>query len=181
MSKNKIAIIGRSNVGKSSLINYVLQIQQAKTSKHPGRTRKHEIYNFNEWIDLVDMPGYGYAKLSKERRDMWDELMLKLFFNDKDFREVFVLIDLSIKPTKIDQDFVAWLYEHQIKHNIIFTKIDKESQREVNGFKGLWDEIFIEIYQNAIPRTFMTSTNKKIGREEIITYLKHLTLEPKLG
>jgi GTP-binding protein len=167
----KIAFIGRSNVGKSSLINYIMGRQIAKISKHPGRTRKHEIYPMDNDRVLVDMPGYGYARISKDRRQIWTVEMQKLFFEDNRFKFLMVLIDSSISPTQIDKDYLQWLADSKVKFGVIFTKIDKATQRELNSnLKGWRDFLDPSI------RTFETSTVKHIGKDEIMNLIKQITI-----
>jgi len=173
ITKKKIAFIGRSNVGKSSLINYLLSSNVAKTSKHPGKTRKHDSYSFNEDFDLVDMPGYGYAAVRGEKRAFWDEIMLELFFSDAAFRHLFVLIDSSIKPLKIDKEFLSWLLENRIAHSIIFTKIDKANAKELASNLGSWNDFTEALYsKNKIPQALQVSSFLKKGKEEIREFIQ---------
>jgi GTP-binding protein len=171
-TKYKVALIGRSNVGKSSLINYILGRQIAKTSKHPGKTRKHDLFNYNKTIDLVDMPGYGYASVHGTKRAVWDEIMIGLFFKDPLFRHLLVLIDSSIPPMKIDQEFLTWLVENQVSFSIVFTKVDKATAKELASnikdtttFVNLLPSIY------GVPRYFQVSAEKKKGAGEIIDFL----------
>jgi GTP-binding protein len=176
-AKKKVAFIGRSNVGKSSLLNYLLQMRQAKISKHPGRTKRHHIFPFNDTIDLVDMPGYGYAKVSKERRNIWDDLILKLLFEDPTFLCINVLVDTSIPPQKIDIDFILWLRDNKKPFNVIFTKIDKESQKIISGNLNIWKNFFkLNLIDTEVYRLFQVSALKKKGREEVVEWLKGLII-----
>ena len=167
----KIAFIGRSNVGKSSVINYILGRQIAKTSKHPGRTRKHEIYPMDADRVLVDMPGYGYARISKDRREIWTVEMQKLFFEDLRFKFLMVLIDSSIPPTQIDKDYLQWLADGKVKFGVIFTKVDKASQRELNFNLTSWRD-----FLDPSIKTFETSTVKHIGKEAIMALINRITM-----
>lgn len=175
IQKKKIAFIGRSNVGKSSLINYLLSNNVAKTSKHPGKTRDHGVYAFDESFDLVDMPGYGYSAVRGEKRAIWDEKMLKLFFEDGAFRHLFLLIDSSIKPMKIDKDFLAWLLKNRIAHSVIFTKIDKANTKELADNLALWTEFMEILYQkNGVPKLLQVSSFLKKGREEVREFISSI-------
>ena len=170
----KIAFIGRSNVGKSSLINYLLGEKIAKTSKHPGKTREHSLYKYSNAISFVDMPGYGYAIIRKERRDQWDKDLLRLFFEDEYLAHVCVLIDLSIPPIQIDQDFVAWLLDHNIPYTVIFTKIDKTKQSDKSKTRSTWDEYLVSLRHPYSLATFEVSALKQKGGGEIKAYLNKM-------
>jgi GTP-binding protein len=172
MTKIKIAIIGRSNVGKSSLINYVLgRGELAKTSKHPGKTRKHQLIPFDTRIDLVDMPGYGYAKTRGANRQLWDAAMQQLFFGDDLLRSVLVLIDSSIPLMQIDKDFLTWLREHNLSHSIVFTKIDKGKTTEVTKNINQWNVWFLESGYPAVPLQFLISSVKKQGASALKAHI----------
>lgn len=177
MLKNKVAFIGRSNVGKSSLINYLVGQKVALTSKHPGKTRKHAIIPLDTKTEVVDMPGYGYSTVRMERRQDWDENLQILFFEDRSIRQVFVLIDISIKPLKIDQDFVSWLVDHTLPFSIIYTKIDKIKLKEKNQNLALWKPFF-DLLPHTLekdrPHFFEVSALEKKGIGSIKDYIKSL-------
>lgn len=173
----KIAFIGRSNVGKSSLINYLLNHKIAKTSKHPGKTREHTLFKFSNTVSFVDMPGYGYAIIRKERRDQWDQDLLKLFFEDTHLAHVMVLIDISIPPMKIDQDFTDWLVEHQIPYTVVFTKADKAKQQEKSKYLNEW-KIYLETLRHPYPLAmFEVSSLKKKGGSELKAFINLIKRE----
>jgi len=175
MIKYKIAFIGRSNVGKSSLINFLLGTAIAKTSKHPGKTRKHDLFSYNTKFDLVDMPGYGFAKVEGIKRQIWDKIMQELFFDDPLFKHLFVLIDSSIKPIKIDQEFLTWLTESNIYFSVIFTKIDKAKSKELKENLEWWKN-FIGLLPNnfGAANTFLASSFLKKGKGEIKAFIETL-------
>ena len=134
------AFIGRSNVGKSSLINMLTRNKSlAKTSVKPGKTQliNHFLIN-REWY-LVDLPGYGYARVSKTARESWMKMINEYFINRKNLVNTFVLIDSRIPPKKIDLDFLSFLGQNGIALSVVFTKVDKQNQsetaRNVNAFK----------------------------------------------
>lgn len=129
---NQIAIVGRSNVGKSSLINLLTNnSKMAKTSSTPGRTRLVNYFNINNQFYLVDLPGYGYHKASKNIGDSWDKVMNDYFVENEKLKLVFVLLDSRIMPTDLDKQMLDYLAEHEIPAVIILTKVDKISRSEL--------------------------------------------------
>jgi GTP-binding protein len=164
----EFAFIGRSNVGKSSLINMVINRGKlAKTSSTPGKTRLINHFLVNENWYLVDLPGYGYAKVSKDMRSEFRETILNYISKRDTLYCLYVLIDSRLTPQAIDLKFVSWLGEKSIPFNIIFTKVDKVTQgelhRNVEGFKKAMSEEWDEL-----PRMFFSSAEKKTGRDEIL-------------
>lgn len=166
------AFIGRSNVGKSSLINMLTKNKSlAKTSVRPGKTQliNHFLIN-NEWY-LVDLPGYGYAKISKSARAEWLKMIKDYFINREELVSTFVLIDSRIEPQKIDLDFISFLGRNGIPLSIVFTKVDKQNQREtalnVNAFKNALAEEWEEL-----PPIFITSSVSGTGRSKILTFIE---------
>jgi GTP-binding protein len=172
--KPEYAFIGRSNVGKSSLINMLTkQPKLAKTSGSPGKTQmiNHFIVN-NEWY-LVDLPGYGYAKVSQKQRASFSKMIENYLTTRPNLATVFVLIDSRHKPQQIDLDFLAQLGEWQVPFNIAFTKADKSTQRD--AAKNV--RSFIDAMRNEwefIPRSFLTSAVKSLGRKEMLAYIDEL-------
>ena len=129
------AFIGRSNVGKSSLINMLTNNKNlAKTSVKPGKTQLINHFLINKQWYLVDLPGYGYARIAKTSRQKWQKMIQDYFLKRKQLINVFVLIDSRIEPQKIDLEFINFLGENGIPLSIIFTKIDKQKQREVVAY-----------------------------------------------
>jgi GTP-binding protein len=164
----EFAFIGRSNVGKSSLINMLTNKKGlAKTSSTPGKTRmiNHFLIN-NSWY-LVDLPGYGYAKVSKDKRSEFQKSILEYIGKRDTLYCLFVLIDCRISPQPVDIKFVNWLGEGEVPFIIVFTKIDKisktESDQNVEEFKKLLSEEWDEL-----PPIIYTSAVKKLGRDEIL-------------
>ena len=172
--KPEYAFIGRSNVGKSSLINMLTnQSRLAKISSSPGKTQliNHFIVN-NEWF-LVDLPGYGYAKVSQQRRAKWEKMIEDYLRKRPNLVTIFVLIDSRIPPQKLDLEFLAKLGTWGIPFNMIFTKADKITQREVSKNVKTFIEAMKEEWE-FIPRSFVTSTIKFLGRKDILKYIAEL-------
>jgi GTP-binding protein len=171
------AFIGRSNVGKSSLINMLMgQNKLAKTSGKPGKTQliTHFIVN-NSWF-LVDLPGYGYAKTSKTTRATFQSFITKYFFRRKQLSCAFVLIDIRLKPQKIDLDFMQNLGENAIPFCIIFTKVDKIKANEINRNIAIYQKTMLETWEE-MPTYFITSATKKTGRDEVLHFIGQINDE----
>ena len=167
-TKPEYAFIGRSNVGKSSLINMLTGVKGlAKTSGRPGKTQliNHFLIN-NEWY-LVDLPGYGYARTSRTSRNEWSTMMRDYFLHREALTNVYVLIDSRIPPQRIDLEFISFLGTNGVPLSIVFTKTDKEKQREVmanvkamkQALSELWDEL---------PPMFLTSSLTGYGRDALL-------------
>jgi len=172
--KPEYAFIGRSNVGKSSLINMLAQKKAlAKISGTPGKTRLINHFVINEEWYLVDLPGYGYAKIAKKERQKWEKLVRDYVLSRKNLICIFVLIDMRHKPQQIDLEFMEWLGTNQVPFTIIFTKADKLKPGVL--------EMNIETYRNKmyeswaeIPTHFVSSAEKSMGRIEILNYIERL-------
>jgi GTP-binding protein len=173
----EFAFIGRSNVGKSSLINMLTSSTKlAKVSSNPGKTQtiNHFIIN-KEWY-LVDLPGYGYAKVSQTQRAAWQKMIANYLQKRENLVTVFVLIDVRLKPQKNDLDFLAQLGEWKVPFNIVFTKADKITQREASKNAKQFIETMRKEWQ-FIPRSFMTSTVKHLGKKELLGYLDEMIFD----
>ena len=174
--KPEYAFIGRSNVGKSSLINMLTrQTKLAKTSGSPGKTQmiNHFLIN-NEWY-LVDLPGYGYAKVSIKQRASFQKMISDYLQKRPNLVTVFVLIDSRHEPQQIDLDFLAQLGEWGIPFNMVFTKADKSTQREAQKNVRSFIEAMKEEWE-FIPRRFLTSAVKFLGRKEMLSYIEELNI-----
>ena len=165
------AFIGRSNVGKSSLINMLTGVKDlAKTSGRPGKTQliNHFIIN-DEWY-LVDLPGYGYASISKAARERWQKMITNYFMHREQLVNTFVLIDSRIPPQRIDLEFIAFLGRNGVPLSIVFTKIDKQKQREtaanVSAFKKALSEEWEEL-----PTMILTSSVSGYGRDNLLNHI----------
>ncbi|MFN8310092.1 MAG: ribosome biogenesis GTP-binding protein YihA/YsxC [Chitinophagales bacterium] len=163
------ALIGRSNVGKSSLINYLCkQANMARTSANPGKTQTLNFYEIDSTWHLVDLPGYGYAKVSKEMRGNWDKMIRNYLLRRPQLCSVWVLVDARIPPQKIDVEFINWLGENNVPFIIVFTKADKlrgESLGHIEAMKERLKETWAEL-----PEMFVTSSAKTVGAEALIAY-----------
>lgn len=167
----EFAFIGRSNVGKSSLINMLCDNQKlAKTSGTPGKTQliNHFLVN-KEWY-LVDLPGYGFAKVSQTSRRRWEQMIENYLRKRENLSNVFVLIDSRHSPQKIDLEFVSSLGKWDIPFCLAFTKADKESQRVVSQNVKSFLAKLGESWQ-FLPRHFVTSAEKKLGRDAILNFI----------
>jgi len=170
-SKPEYAFIGRSNVGKSSLINMLTNSSLAKTSSNPGKTQLINHYLVNESWFLVDLPGYGYAKASKKKRENFKAFSKEYLMKSSQLRCIFLLIDARIKPQKIDVNFMSWLGENNLPFIRLFSKIDKLSTENI---KNVIDEQNTELlnYWENPPPYILFSSKKKIGREEILNKIE---------
>lgn len=172
--KPEYAFIGRSNVGKSSLINMLTNhAKLAKTSGSPGKTQMINHFLINDAFYIVDLPGYGYAKVSQTQRSQWQKMIEGYLKQRENLMTTFVLIDSRHEPQAIDLQFLRNLGEWQVPFNVIFTKADKSTQKEAHRNA----RIFIEAMKKEwefIPRSFITSAVKFTGRKEILGYIDEL-------
>ncbi len=165
------AFIGRSNVGKSSLINMLTGVKGlAKTSGRPGKTQLINHFLVNKQWHLVDLPGYGYARISKSAREAWTKMIQGYFRNRTQLMNTFVLIDSRIPPQRIDLEFVNYLGQQGIPLSIVFTKIDKEKQREVAANTSAFCKAMKESWED-LPATFLTSAVTGYGRDKVLDYI----------
>lgn len=170
----QVAFVGRSNVGKSSLINTLLDRKNiARVSQTPGKTRTINFFKINEEFYLVDLPGYGYAKLSKQERASWGKVMEDYFVYCKDLIHVFVLVDIRHKPKENDIHMVDYINYRNIPVSVIATKSDKLTRNEQNRSLKLISET-LGVDRSDI---FMISSLKKTGREELWEKLQSVYLE----
>lgn len=175
------AFIGRSNVGKSSLINMLTnQKKLAKTSGRPGKTQliNHFIIN-GKWY-LVDLPGYGYARVSKKTKKIFQAFIKAYFKERKQLVCAFVLIDIRHKPQEIDLKFMQWLTENKIAFSIIFTKSDKLKPNDIQDKISSYKEILKEIWEE-MPNYFITSSTKYIGKESLLNFIGTINSSLKIS
>ncbi|MCX2479167.1 ribosome biogenesis GTP-binding protein YihA/YsxC [Pedobacter sp. MC2016-15] len=171
------AFIGRSNVGKSSLINMLVnQHGLAKTSQKPGKTQLINHFLVNEKWYIVDLPGYGYAKVSKNSRESWEKFIRNYITKRESLQCVFVLIDSRIPPQKIDIEFCCWMGEIQIPFVLAFTKTDKQSASKTSQNIALFKKELSGWFEE-IPPIFITSSEKTLGRDEILNFIDQTNLD----
>ncbi len=167
----EFAFIGRSNVGKSSLINLLTNRKElAKVSKTPGKTQTINLFLINKTWHLVDLPGYGYAKLSKSTRSNFEKMIRYYITKREQLVILFVLIDSSITPQKIDLDFMDWLGQNKIPFAIIFTKSDKEKALQVQKNIKQFNAKMLENWET-LPPYFITSSEKNRGGKEVLDFI----------
>lgn len=168
----EFAFIGRSNVGKSSLINMLVDRKNlAKTSGKPGKTRLINHFKINENWFLVDLPGYGYAKVSKSTKADFQSFIKKYFTAREQLLYGFILIDSRIEPQQIDLDFMEWLGENQIPFCIIFTKTDKISSVELQKNIAQYKRTLLKTWEE-FPPYFETSAETGKGKEEVLKFIE---------
>jgi GTP-binding protein len=166
------AFIGRSNVGKSSLINMLTNKKSlAKTSGRPGKTQliNHFIIN-KEWF-LVDLPGYGYARVSKKSKKTFQKFITDYFAKREQMLCAFVLVDSRHEPQKVDLEFMEWLGTNQVPFNIIFTKADKLKPEALKRNIARYQEIMLETWEEC-PQHFVTSSSNYHGKDELLNYIE---------
>jgi GTP-binding protein len=165
------AFIGRSNVGKSSLINMLVNRKDlAKTSGKPGKTQLINHFLINDNWYLVDLPGYGYASVSKDSREAWEVFIRKYILKRENLMCMMVLLDSRLPPQKIDLEFMDWLGENEIPFVMVFTKMDKMSKKQFSENMNHYKEE-MEKQWDELPRCFYTSAEKKEGRKELMDFI----------
>lgn len=168
------AFIGRSNVGKSSLINMLMQRKRlAKTSGRPGKTQliNHFLINKN-WF-LVDLPGYGYARVSKSSKRIFQKFITQYFSKRQQLALAFVLIDCRHKPQKVDIEFMQWMGENQVPFSIIFTKQDKMKPSALTKNIEDYKLKMLESWEE-MPNYFITSSSNGSGRDKVLNYISEI-------
>ena len=170
----EFAFIGRSNVGKSSLINFLTGRRRlAKTSLSPGKTTLINHYIINDSWYMVDLPGYGYARVSKKKRESFIKLISDYILKREELLNIFVLLDIRIKPQASDKKFIQWLVKHEIPFAIVFAKTDKVNKRLLNENKQEYFDYLLTSFSD-LPKLFFTSIVRKSGRDEILKYIEVL-------
>ena len=169
------AFIGRSNVGKSSLINALCNKKNlAKTSSRPGKTQLINHFLINQNWHLVDLPGFGYARVSKTQKKVFQKFITNYFKERKQLVTAFLLIDIRHEPQPIDMKFMEWLGENFIPFSIIFTKADKLKPIARDRNIKAYTEKMLETQWEELPPIFVTSSLYKTGGEEILNYIHSL-------
>ena len=168
----ELAFIGRSNVGKSSLINMLTGFGKlAKTSGEPGKTRTINHFLINDTWYLVDLPGYGYAKVAAKQREQWTKAVKDYIIRRENLLCLFVLIDPRHKPQKSDIEFMEFLGINSVPFVRVFTKSDKMRLDRLNRSVGDYDTIMLVNWES-LPVTFITSTVTKAGRKAILDFIE---------
>ncbi|GAB1855439.1 ribosome biogenesis GTP-binding protein YihA/YsxC [Flavobacteriaceae bacterium MHTCC 0001] len=174
ISLPEYAFIGRSNVGKSSLINMLTGRKSlAKTSGKPGKTQLINHFLINKNWHLVDLPGYGYAKVSKSAKKTFQKFITQYFGNREQLVTGFVLVDIRHKPQPIDLDFMQWLGENGIPFSIIFTKADKLKPKAVERHVEDYKNVMLEFWEE-MPNYFITSSSNGAGKDAVLEYIGSL-------
>ncbi len=180
--KNRLpeyAFIGRSNVGKSSLINMLTNKKSlAKTSGRPGKTQLINHFLINKNWYLVDLPGYGYAKVSKSSKKTFQKFITQYFSLREQLVSAFVLVDIRHEPQSIDLEFMQWLGENGIPFSIIFTKADKLKPKAIENHVDAYKAILLETWEET-PNYFITSSSNDIGKEDLLDYIDQLNTNMK--
>lgn len=170
--KPEFAFIGRSNVGKSSLINMLTgRKEMARTSKTPGKTQLLNYFLVDGRWYLVDLPGYGYAKVSKRQRRDWEKMIQNYLVKRTTLQCAFVLIDSNIPPQALDIEFCNWLGEMSVPFVIVFTKTDRSKPAQLTANLEKIHDALREHWET-LPQQFLTSVRQGEGREEILAFIE---------
>lgn len=171
------AFIGRSNVGKSSLINMLVNNKKlAKTSSKPGKTQTINHFLINKNWYLVDLPGYGYASISKAMREKWQKMISDYLIKRENLQVIFVLIDSRLEPQKIDLEFISNLGAAGIPFALIFTKTDKISTSKVQSNVQKFYNKLAEEWEE-MPYRMLSSSETGKGREDILNYIEQINTQ----
>ena len=176
---SEYAFIGRSNVGKSSLINMITGIKAlARVSQTPGKTQIINHFLINEKWYLVDLPGYGYAKVSKSSRKIFSGMITSYIEKRENLHCLFVLIDSRLEPQEIDIAFINWLGQNRVPFALIFTKTDKINTPTLESNIATYKKEMLN-YWEELPRIFSCSAVTRTGRESILEYIGEINAKPK--
>lgn len=168
------AFIGRSNVGKSSLLNMLVSKKGlAKTSGTPGKTQLINYFKVNDAWYMVDLPGYGYAKVSKKVRSTFHKMITNYITKRENLVNLFVLVDSRHEPQKIDLEFMEFLGVEGIPFSIVFTKIDKMSSTQLQKNLKAYRNKMLKQWEE-MPKTFITSSESGVGRDELLNYIDEM-------
>lgn len=168
------AFIGRSNVGKSSLINMLTNHKDlAKVSGTPGKTQTINYFKINDLWHLVDLPGYGYARVSQSKRSDWERMIHGFLRRRKQIQCTFVLIDAMIPPQRIDIAFMTWLTQQKLPFAILYTKTDRLTPLELKKNLAAIRQALTEIWE-VLPNEFVTSAEKGVGKTDVLDFIAFL-------
>jgi len=172
--KPEFAFVGRSNVGKSSLINMLTGFGDlAKVSTAPGKTRLINHFNINDQWFLVDLPGYGYAKVGRSSREQWLSFIRKYLSIRENLYCVFALIDSRHKPQANDVEFMNYLGYNEIPFAMVFTKADKLSRKQLDKNLAIYKNEMLKTWEE-LPPLFVTSSGTKLGRDELLGFIENV-------
>ncbi|MCP4437788.1 MAG: YihA family ribosome biogenesis GTP-binding protein [Aureispira sp.] len=175
------AFIGRSNVGKSSLINMLTNNSSlAHISNQPGKTQCMNYFLIDQEWHLVDLPGYGYARISKDKRKDWRSMIDSYMLKRPNLSCAFLLIDSCVPPQDIDIEFANWLGENQIPFVLVFTKTDKKKSKKNKTFVEDFATEMLK-YWNALPQHFLTSAKSAAGRKEVLEFIANCNIQYNEG
>lgn len=173
-NKKEFAFIGRSNVGKSSLINLLVNRKNlAKTSSTPGKTQTINHFIINDAWYLVDLPGYGYASISRSKSQSWGPMIEMYLKKRTNLMTTFILLDPRLEPQPIDLDFIQWMGTQGIPFSLVFTKVDKISRGQLAKTRTLWENKLSATWEE-LPLMFMTSATDQRGKDELLAYIESL-------
>jgi len=177
--KPEFAFVGRSNVGKSSLINMLTGFGDlAKVSTAPGKTRLINHFNINDEWFLVDLPGYGYAKVGRTSRAQWLSFIRKYLAIRENLFCVFALIDSRHEPQANDLEFMNFMGENGIPFAMVFTKADKLSRKQLEKNLTIYKDQMLQSWE-VLPPIFVTSSDTKLGRDEVLGFIENIVKESK--
>jgi len=172
--KPEFAFIGRSNVGKSSLINMLVSRKNlAKTSSTPGKTQTINHFIVNDSWYLVDLPGYGYANVSRSKSHAWGPMIETYLKKRENLMTTFVLLDARLEPQPIDLEFIGWMGTERLPFSMVFTKADKISRNQLAATRALWIRKLSATWEEN-PPMFATSATERQGQAELLTYINGL-------
>lgn len=170
----EIALIGRSNVGKSSLVNLLTATKDlAKVSSVPGKTQLINFYLMNRSWHLIDLPGYGYAKVGKKQRSEFSATISDYLVHRPNLRWLFVLLDSRLEPQGIDREFLHWLVARELAFSLVFTKVDKVGASALDHVVNGWKAYLQENYEG-LPEIYLTSSSRGTGRNRLLQAMKTL-------
>ncbi|MDP4596533.1 MAG: ribosome biogenesis GTP-binding protein YihA/YsxC [Crocinitomicaceae bacterium] len=172
--KPEFAFIGRSNVGKSSLINMLTSRKGlAKTSGTPGKTQLINHFIINDHWYLVDLPGYGYAKVSRTQRSSFERFIADYLTKRETLYNIFVLLDARLEPQKIDLEFMNWCGQKGLPFSMVFTKIDKLSSSALQKNLAKYKKEMLKVWAE-LPPVFTTSAESGFGKEPLLNYIEQI-------
>lgn len=175
--KPEYAFIGRSNVGKSSLINMLVNSKSlAKTSARPGKTQLINHFLINEEWYLVDLPGYGFAKVPQAEKKKWEKFIREYILKRENLYCLFVLVDIRHEPQMVDLEFIEWLGISYIPFSIVFTKADKLKPEEIEPKVEAYKKVLLEKWES-LPDIFVSSADKFMGKTEILDFIDKVNKE----